>query len=130
MYLQRTSVNIMSFFIKDFFGFFSQVMLILETLNAQNLVIVTPVMTLALYTTILSNFAKRAGFQFLIFLHQFLTVKFTTEAMSLIFEAHSFVILNFPLQLKKCKILVSLIIENVLLARHKYLSKNYDNISF
>jgi hypothetical protein len=88
MYLQRTSVNIMSFFTKDFFGFFSQVMLILKTLDAVNLVIVTPVSTLAFYTTILSNFAKRAGFQFLIFLHQLLTVKFTTEAMSFIFEGH------------------------------------------
>ena len=78
----------MSFFFKDVFGFVSQITHVLETINADSLVIVFEIPTLAFLSAILSNFAEWAGFQFLIFLHQLLSVKFATEAKSLIFEAH------------------------------------------
>ena len=87
-YLQRTSVKIVSFFFKDAFGFVSQITHVLETINADSLVIVFEIPTLAFLSAILSNFAGWAGFQFLIFLHQLLSVKFATEAKSLIFVAH------------------------------------------
>ena len=87
-YLQRTSIKIMSFFFEDVFGFFSSVSQGLETINADFLVIVFEIPTLAFLSAILSNFAEWAGFQFLIFLHQLLSVKFATEAKSLLFETH------------------------------------------
>ena len=87
-YLQRTSIKIMSFFFEDVFGFFSSVSKGLETINADSLVIVFEIPTLAFLSAILGNFADWAGFQFLIFLHQLLSVKFATEAKSLLFKTH------------------------------------------
>ena len=88
-YLQRISVKIVSFFLKDVFSFFSQVTHVLETINADFLVmIVFEIPKLAFLSAILGNFADWAGFQFLILLHQLLSVKFATEAKSLLFETH------------------------------------------
>ena len=78
----------MSFFFKDIFGFDSQITHVLETANADSLVIVFEIPTLAFLSAILGNFADCVGFQFLIFLHQLLSVKFATEAKSLLFETH------------------------------------------
>ena len=102
----------MSFFFKDVFGFDSQITHVLETTNADSLVIVFEIPTLAFLSAILGNFAEWAGFQFLIFLHQLLIVKFATEAKSLIFEAH-FSSLSWSLKIsfpaETNQILVSLI---------------------
>ena len=99
-YLQRTSVKIVSFFFEDVSSFFSQVTHVLETLNADILVIIVfEIPKLAFLSTILGNFADWAGFQFLIFLHQLLSVKFAIEAKPLIFEAH-FSSLNYRWSLK------------------------------
>ena len=108
----------MSFFFKDVFGFVSQITHVLETINADSLVIVFEITTLAFLSTILGNFAEWAGFQFLIFLHQLLSVKFATEATSFIFEAH-FSFENFLSSWNKYQILVSLIWEEFSSGKHK-----------
>ena len=80
----------MSIIFQDIFGLFSQVLIFLKTPNAEILVRVFHVPTLALFSTVLSNFAIWAGLQCLIFLLQLLCVKFATETKSLIIEAHFF----------------------------------------
>ena len=80
----------MSIIFQDIFGLFSQVLILLKTPNAEILVRVFQIPTLALFSTVLSNFAIWAGLQFLIFLLQLLCVKFATETKSLIIEAHFF----------------------------------------